>query len=526
MLKRLTLGLLLTLAAAPALPQGVPISALPSATVPLTGAELMLVMQNGAAKKATVLQVGQAFNLGGTCTNCTLAGTTLLTGTLLGGTLQPSTPLAVAYGGTAASAAGATAANNIGALAIANNLSDLASAAAARTALGLGTAAVKAASDNTKATLASISGAITAGHIATFADTSGTVQDGGTAITTPVSLANGGTGAALTASTGGIVYSGASAMAILSGTATANQVLMSGSSAAPAWSTATYPATTVSGQILFSSATNVVSGSGNATLSNGALTLGSSGIAGSVILNGSGSGTLTLKSPASSGSNTLTFPAGTTDFSATGGTGQVVRQSSSGGALTVATLACSDLSNGATGCSTATGTSGATIPLLNGTNTWSGVQSFNDGDLGLKGSSSGTTTLKASAAAGSTTITFPAATDTVAVLGTTDQTLSGGVNLTAFSIGTVSSGTSTIDCGKNPAQYLTNGGAFTLAAPSNDGTCLVMTINNGSAGAITFSGFSVGSSTGDALDTTNAHKFTISVWRINGTSGYRIAAMQ
>ena len=38
-------------------------------------------------------------------------------------------------------------------------------------------------------------------------------------------------------------------------------------------------------------------------------------------------------------------------------------------------IACADLSNGATGCSTATGTSGATIPLLNGTNVWSAQQS-------------------------------------------------------------------------------------------------------------------------------------------------------
>jgi hypothetical protein len=43
----------------------------------------------------------------------------------------------------------------------------------------LGTAAAKAASDNTKATLASVSAATTAGHVATFSDTAGTVQDGG-----------------------------------------------------------------------------------------------------------------------------------------------------------------------------------------------------------------------------------------------------------------------------------------------------------------------------------------------------------
>lgn len=40
------------------------------------------------------------------------------------------------------------------------------------------------------------------------------------------------------------------------------------------------------------------------------------------------------------------------------------------------TIACADLSNGATGCSTATGTSGATIPLLNASNTWSAPQIF------------------------------------------------------------------------------------------------------------------------------------------------------
>jgi lysophospholipase L1-like esterase len=42
-----------------------------------------------------------------------------------------------------------------------------------------GTSASKAASDNTKATLASVSGTTTAGHIAVFADNAGTVSDGG-----------------------------------------------------------------------------------------------------------------------------------------------------------------------------------------------------------------------------------------------------------------------------------------------------------------------------------------------------------
>jgi hypothetical protein len=49
-------------------------------------------------------------------------------------------------------------------------------------------------------------------------------------------LTRGGTNASLTASNGGIVYSTASAMAILSGTATAGLALLSGSSTAPTWS--------------------------------------------------------------------------------------------------------------------------------------------------------------------------------------------------------------------------------------------------------------------------------------------------
>ena len=115
---------------------------------------------------------------------------------------------------------------------------------------------------------------------------------------------------------------------------------------------------------------------------------------------------------------------------------------------------------------------------------------------------------------------------TIATLTAANQTLSGGANVTSDNLGTVSSGTTTIDCGARPIQYLTNGGAFTLAAPSNDGSCLIFVTNNGSAGAITFSGFTVGSNTGASLTTTNTSMFTISVWRANGTSGYSIFAHQ
>lgn len=132
------------------------------------------------------------------------------------------------------------------------------------------------------------------------------------------------------------------------------------------------------------------------TFTSGTIALGiNTSEAGAVKLFGATSGNLTLKSAAVAGASTvLTFPGGTTDFSATGGTNQLVKQASAGGAFTVGTIACAGLSDGATGCSTTvgtaatqnTGTSGATIPLLNADNTWSGTQTFNgtSGKLALK----------------------------------------------------------------------------------------------------------------------------------------------
>ncbi len=119
-----------------------------------------------------------------------------------------------------------------------------------------------------------------------------------------------------------------------------------------------------------------------------------------------------------------------------------------------------------------------------------------------------------------------AATSTVAALDIADQMVTGGTNVTSATLGTISSGTTTIDCGTRPLQYLTNGGAFTIAAPAADGSCIILVTNNGSAGAITFSGFSVGSNTGDAYVTTNTNKFSLYIWEINGTAGYRWAAHQ
>lgn len=100
--------------------------------------------------------------------------------------------------------------------------------------------------------------------------------------------------------------------------------------------------------------------------------------------------------------------------------------------------------------------------------------------------------------------------------------------------GTKSSGTYTPSLASGTAsKKIVNGGAFTLAPPSpsaND-VALYMTVfvtNNGSAGAITTTGFDI--VTGDDFDTTNTNKFMcrISVYDIGGTeySHLDVVAMQ
>lgn len=103
------------------------------------------------------------------------------------------------------------------------------------------------------------------------------------------------------------------------------------------------------------------------------------------------------------------------------------------------------------------------------------------------------------------------------------QTLKGGARVVSRAL---TAGSVTLDPGLGPLQYITNNGAFTITAPSYDGSLLLLITNGASAGTITFSGFTVSSSTGDALTTTNTNKFLVNVVRINGTSTYIIKALQ
>jgi hypothetical protein len=113
----------------------------------------------------------------------------------------------------------------------------------------------------------------TNGGFAKWNGASGTLLQDGPVI---IPLASGGTNNALTASNGGLVYSDGSGLQVLPGTATANQIPMSGPSSAPGWSTATYPATTVINQLLWSSGANAVVGL--VTANNGVLCTSAGGV--------------------------------------------------------------------------------------------------------------------------------------------------------------------------------------------------------------------------------------------------------
>jgi hypothetical protein len=110
---------------------------------------------------------------------------------------------------------------------------------------------------------------------------------------------------------------------------------------------------------------------------------------------------------------------------------------------------------------------------------------------------------------------------------TGNQTTTGGYRFTAYDAGTLTAGqTLTPNAYNGNYQYYTNNAAHTLAAPANDSALDILITNGAAAGVITFSGYTVGSNTGDLLTTTNAHKFIASIRRINGTSTYVIKALQ
>lgn len=113
------------------------------------------------------------------------------------------------------------------------------------------------------------------------------------------------------------------------------------------------------------------------------------------------------------------------------------------------------------------------------------------------------------------------------VQGYADGVLSTGITTSSVDDGTKSSGTYTPSPSTGNMRHIVNGGAFTLAAPTapTDYDMRIQVTNDGSAGAITFSGFSVTTNTG-ALTTTSGDDFFINISKHNGFTRASVEALQ
>ena len=87
----------------------------------------------------------------------------------------------------------------------------------------------------------------------------------------------------------------------------------------------------------------------------------------------------------------------------------------------------------------------------------------------------------------------------------TADVLTAGFAATVHDLGTISSGTTTLDEANGNLQKCVNGGAFTLAPTSNSATVILQVTNNASAGTITTSGFTL--TDGDTISTGNGDDF-------------------
>jgi len=106
----------------------------------------------------------------------------------------------------------------------------------------------------------------------------------------------------------------------------------------------------------------------------------------------------------------------------------------------------------------------------------------------------------------------------------TADVLTAGFAATPYNAGTKSSGTYTPDEADGNLQYAVNGGAHTLAPPTNNSTMVIQYTNNGSAGAITVSGFT--QTDGDSFTTTNGDDFMCYITKLNGFSLLTVKALQ
>ena len=106
----------------------------------------------------------------------------------------------------------------------------------------------------------------------------------------------------------------------------------------------------------------------------------------------------------------------------------------------------------------------------------------------------------------------------------TADELTAGYSNSVYDAGTKSSGTYTPDEANGNVQKAVNGGAHTLAPPTNNCTLVIQYTNNASAGTITTSGFTLVD--GDTISTTNGDDFFFYITKANGFSLLTVKALQ
>ena len=105
----------------------------------------------------------------------------------------------------------------------------------------------------------------------------------------------------------------------------------------------------------------------------------------------------------------------------------------------------------------------------------------------------------------------------------TADVLTAGFGFEPYNAGTKSSGTFTLDAANGNSQYCVNGGAFTLAPPTQACSIVLEVLNNASAGIITTSGFTkvVGS-----FATTDGYKYACNIVKTKNYSLLQIQGLQ